>query len=158
MNIFFDSSFFFPFIKIDVEKLSSIKLLKAFQSKKFSIIRSDLVIFEIAAKGTKYVNDNIISDEDLAKGINSIINLENVKVIPFYFSEILNLATIFRKDHSDFIDCLTLASAIIYADILITLDDKLIDNIEKIWKDKIYEINNEFKALTWVDFEKDFLR
>jgi predicted nucleic acid-binding protein len=119
-------------------------------------LRSDLVLFEVSAKGTKYYNQNIITFEILTQGLSAISYLRNVDVIPFYYSEIMLFATFFQIEHSDFIDCLTLPSAIISADIFVTLDESLMRKINNIWKHWIFSYKKSFEAINWCEFEKIF--
>ncbi|MHA1444486.1 MAG: PIN domain-containing protein [Candidatus Hodarchaeales archaeon] len=152
MRIFLDSSFFFPLISIQVKNLSKKQLADLLKNSVHEILRSELVIFELSAKGTKLVNNGVLSLEDITDGLNTLVYQSNIQVIPIHYSEIQILATILRKDHSDFIDCLILASAINYADIFITMDEKIKKNTETIWKNIIKERNEDFKVTLWKDF------
>jgi predicted nucleic acid-binding protein len=157
MNFFFDTTFFIPFINIGVQGIPSERLIQVFQEKKFTILRSSLVLFEVSAKGTKYYNQNIITFEELTQGLATISHLANVEVIPFHYPEIMSFATFFHKEHSDFIDCLILASAIITADYLVTLDESLMRKVKNYWQPKIFSFKDTFQIIHWREFEKKFL-
>jgi len=152
MRIFLDSSFFFPLISIQVKNLSKKQLADLLKNSVHEILRSELVIFELSAKGTKLVNNGVLSLEDITDGLNTLVYQSNIQVIPIHYSEIQILATSLRKDHSDFIDCLILASAINHADIFITMDEKIKKNTVTIWKNIIKERNEDFKVTLWKDF------
>ena len=122
---FLDSSFFFPFIKIEIENVQQELIKKLMIKKDIEIFRSELTMFELSGKGSKLVNEGVLEIEDLINGINTVNFLTEVKVIPIYYSEIQTLATQFRKKHSDFIDCMILASAIYYSEVFVTLDEEL---------------------------------
>jgi len=156
MKAFFDTFFFFPFINVEVKGVSSKALLRAFQSEKIDILRSEMVLFEIAAKGTKYCDKKLINFEELTQGLNAIAYLPNVISIPFYFPETMEFAMHFQKEHTDFIDCLILASAIISADIFVTLDEALIQKAQKMWDKKIISYNNFFKVIHWDNFLQEY--
>jgi predicted nucleic-acid-binding protein len=158
MNIFLDSSFFFPFISIGLNDVSQSDILDLIQDEMFVINRSELTIFEISAKGWKYIYEGLINQEDLINGINSIMYIERIKPIPFYDSPIQILAGYFKKEHNDFMDCLILASAIINSELFITLDRTLITKIDEIWKSEIEKTNPNFQALLWDDFKKNYLK
>lgn len=152
MKILLDSSFFFPFLKVKVEKVNQEDLLRLIRSQKHDLMRSELTIFEISAKGWKYIYENKISRIDLIDGINTIQDIDRIEVIPIHLSSIQLLAGFFRENHPDFIDCLILASAVVSADMLLTLDANLIPKIQGIWQDEIRKENAKFQAMLWDNF------
>jgi len=156
MKIFLDSSFFFPFIKIGVKDVSQEDLLRLINNNSFEISRSELTMFEISAKGWKYVRDEIITQDDLIDGINTISDLENIHPISFCHSPVQILAGFFRLEHQDFMDCLILASAIINSDNFITCDRDLIQKIKTKWDSEIKENNPNFRVFSWNDFIQRF--
>ena len=152
MRIFLDSTFFFPFISVQVEKLTKEEVANLLKNSKYEFLRSELVIFELSAKGTKFVINGTLKLEDVSDGLNTVVYQSDIQVIPIHFTEIQSLATFFRKNHSDFIDCLILASAVNYADILITLDKEIEHKSITNWKEKIKGTNENFKLMLWKDF------
>ncbi len=157
MKIFLDSSFFFPLISISVKEFNKQLISDLLKDKRFTICRSELVTFELSVKGTKYVNEDLLKIEDVIDGLNTLVYDSIIQVIMFYHSEIQVLTAFLRKNHSDFIDCLTLASAIYNSDAFITLDRSLEKNSTSIWNEKLTEINEEFQVFLWKDFKKQFL-
>lgn len=153
MKICFDSSFFFPFINVEVENLTKQDMLDILQDEKIEIMRSEIVLFELSAKGTKYVNEGLLAIEDVTEGLNFIYYHPTIQVIPYHYSEIQIFASLLRSNHSDFIDCLILASALYYSDFLLTFDGPLIEKAQSIWRKAISRENKEFKILLWEDFD-----
>ena len=157
MKFFLDSSFFFPFIQIEIPDCSQEKLLQIFNRPDLVFCQFELSIFEISAKGRKYVQNGCITTQDLIDGINAIEYLPNIEVIPIYHSQIQLLALYFSATHSDFIDCLLLASAVNFADRFISLDETLQQKMEKEWNDEIAKYNDHFQMLLWTQFEHQYL-
>ena len=118
------------------------------------IIRSELVIFELSAKGSKLVNNGKISIEELTQGITAIQYLEKLEAVPIHYTEIQALACELRKGHKDHIDCLMVATAVYYAEGMLTQDKELKKKKNEIWKEKIENINKEFKMISWEEYKK----
>ncbi len=152
MKIMLDSSFFFPFIKVELKECTNDGILALINNPKYEIYRSDLALFELSAKGTKYVNSRILSLDDLIDGLNAIQFNSSIKIVPLFYSEVQTLATTFRQNHSDFIDCLTLASAAVNCDIFLTLDHVLQERSHNEWRDALSEQNKKFQVKVWQEF------
>jgi len=152
-EIFLDSSFFFPFIGVEVENCEKSDVLNLITNENFQIFRSELTTFELSAKGVKLVNEGEIEITDLIDGLNSLQFMNSVKVIPIFYSEIQILSSKFRKDHTDFIDCIILASAINYSQKLISFDRTLKRKFLKKWQNEIQTKKN-FEMILWDDFKR----
>ena len=157
MKLFLDSSFFFPLISINVKELNKKLISDLLKDERFNIYRSELVTFELSAKGTKYVNEDLLAIEDVIEGLNALVYDSSIQIVHFHHSEIQVLAALLRRNHSDFIDCLTLASAIHNSDAFITLDRSLKKKSTSIWTRNVKEINEEFRVFLWKDFTKQYL-
>ncbi len=157
MNLFLDSSFFFPLISINVKELKKQLISDLLKDKRFNIYRSELVAFELSAKGSKYTNEGLLTIEDVIEGLNTLVYDSSIHVIQLHHSEIQVLAALLRRNHSDFIGCLTLASAIHNSDAFITLDRSLKKKSTSIWTQNIKEFNEEFRVFLWQDFTKQYL-
>lgn len=153
-KVFLDSSFFFPLIGVEVRECPKKTILELLNNNSIQILRSELVIFELSAKGTKLVNEDVLEIEDLIDGITAIQFHPNIIVMPIFYSEVQILSTIFRRDHSDFIDCLTLASAIYYSDIFLTLDSSLKEKYHELWEEEVRKARSTFKLMLWPEFQK----
>lgn len=155
MKIFLDSSFFFPFIRVDLKNVSKKEIGNLFRNENQKLFCSELVYFELSAKGSKYINKGILSMEDLLDGISFIQNYEKITKIPMHYPEILILAQEFRKTHQDYIDCIILASAIKSSDMFITMDSELQGKIRTTWKSIITKENSIFTVTSFSDFSKN---
>ncbi len=152
MKLLLDSSFFLPFIAIDIEQFPR-KAIQEIMTKE-EIIRSELVIFELSAKGSKLINRGELSIEDLTLGLTAIQYLKKVDSIPIHYTEIQTLACELRKKHKDHIDCLMVATAVYYAEGMLTLDKELKKKAKEEWKTVIENINKKFKILLWEEYKK----
>lgn len=156
MRVFLDSSFFFPFIGVAVRECPRTAILDLLARADLEISRSELVLFEISAKGVKYTNAGMLTMQDVTDGLNVIVNLSALTVVPFYFAEIQELAATIRQDHADFIDCLTIASALHYADAFVTLDGELIKKTRDRWQEEFARLNPQFTIVHWDEFHARF--
>jgi predicted nucleic acid-binding protein len=154
MKVFLDSSFFFPFIRVDVRNISKNEIGTLLRNANYEILCSDLVFFELSAKGSKIINQGLLDLEDLLDGISFIHNYSKITKIPMYYPEILILAQEFRKTHQDYIDCLILASAIKTSNIFVTMDSELQEKIQKKWFQVITNENPTFLVKTFSDIAK----
>ncbi|MHA1984539.1 MAG: PIN domain-containing protein [Candidatus Hodarchaeales archaeon] len=153
-RFFLDSSFFFPFIKVGIEKCNQEDLLRFFSREDIRLLRSEITLFELSAKGSKLVNEGKIEITDFINGINTVNFMSKVVMVPIFYSEILSLATKFRKNHPDFIDCVILASAVYYSDIFVTLDESLRNKFQESWRVGLDNHVQDFKVLLWKDVIK----
>lgn len=152
MRILVDSSFFFPLIGVEVQNCSKKAILELVEKEE--IVRSELVVFELSAKGSKLVNEGKLAIEDLTEGITAIEYHQKIETIPIHYSEIQILACELRKQHTDFIDCLMVATAVHHSSSLLTMDKEVKKKAEKIWEKTIVKENKEFKVITWEEYKK----
>ncbi|HUU78672.1 MAG TPA: PIN domain-containing protein [candidate division Zixibacteria bacterium] len=147
-----DSSFFFPLIGIEITQSSRKAILEVIAKEE--VIRSELVIFELSAKGSKLINTGKLTVKDLTQGITAIQYNQKIETIPIYYSEIQTLACELRKHHTDHIDCLIVATAVHHAEEMITLDKELKRKAQEEWKAVIEKENKKFKLVLWEEYEK----
>jgi len=124
-------------------------------NEKCTILMSEITLFEILAKGAKYVASSLLRAKRVIKGIRSLLYDDRVHKIPIHDTYVLLTALELRKLLSDFIDCIILSAAINYADILLTEDEdihRLLGN-EK-FLEIVQEINLEFKVMRYSELEK----
>ena len=148
-KILLDTSYLLPYASIQVENWTPQNLLKLLKSNSQKIFYVKLSIFEIIAKGSKLIIANKgISLKEIQIGIDSIrFNSRLTSLESYYDPKILDLSVEFRRIHTDFIDCIILASAVCYSDIFCTFDQMLIKKISKSNRctKKILGINSEFR-------------
>lgn len=133
MKLLLDTTYLLPIIGIAVKNLPTDTLGKLLR-REGQVFISAITIFEISAKGAKYVASGKIPPERVARGVRAIVYSESIKIIEIHENTILNMAFKIRSLLSDFIDCLILSSAINNCDALITEDE----DIHKISENKNY--------------------
>lgn len=147
MKILFDSSYFFPLIKVKVEKSSPEIFSLIHQKETFELQFSSITLFELSAKGARMIKSGKLTSNDVIDGINALISWRNISSIDPWNGEVQRLAFDFRLDHSDYIDCLILASAIIHTNVFVSEDITLKKLLKTKWLNKVKEINIEFEIL-----------
>ncbi len=94
-------------------------------AKGHNISVSQITLFELSAKGAKYVNNGMLLPETVTKGIRAILYNDEMELIPFHDSKLLLTSFELRNTLTDFIDCLIVATAINHCDALITEDEEI---------------------------------
>lgn len=145
MKLLLDTTYLLPAIGISVKGIQKDALMKLIQ-KQHKISISDISIFELSAKGAKYIAARQLTAERVTRGIRAVIYDETITMIPVYESAILFIAFKLRSILSDFIDCLILSSAINQCDALVT-EDNDIQNLKqnKVFNEILATTNPEFK-------------
>jgi len=117
-------------------------------AKKHQIAMSQITIFELSAKGAKYIKEDMLSPERVTRGINAIIYNDDVETIKMHDTTILQTAFKLRNMLNDFIDCLILSSAINNSEAIITEDNE-IQNLKKNtqFHNLVADLNPGFKIL-----------
>ena len=148
MKLLLDTTYFLPAIGISVEGISEDAIIKLIKMG-HQIFLNTITIFELAAKGAKYIVSGDIKSDRVIRGIRSIVYDEKIEKIPLYDTSILLTSFKLRKILEDFIDCLILSSAINKCDILVTEDKDIKCLEEKEEYQKIIKtINPKFKIQT----------
>ena len=86
---------------------------------------SQITIFELSAKGAKYIKDGQLSSERVTRGISAIIYNDDIETIPMHDTTILQTAFKLRNILNDFIDCLILSTALNNSEAIITEDNEI---------------------------------
>ena len=133
MKLLLDTTYFLPAIGISVKNLPKDAPIKLIQEG-HKIFINNITIFELSAKGAKYVAAGKLPAERVIRGIRAIAYNETIEIIDMHESTTLLTTLKLRKILDDFIDCLILSSAINQCDALIT-EDK---NMHEIKEDKTY--------------------
>ena len=124
MKLLLDTTYFLPTIGIKVKNVPK-RTLSELLKRNYDIYVSEISVFEISAKGAKYVAEGKISPERVLKGIRAILYEDRVVKVPIYESKGLLTSFKLRKILPDFIDCIILSSAIVNCDVLITEDEDI---------------------------------
>ena len=158
MKLLCDTSYFLPLIKISIEEIPDNLLLELLLESKHEYYYSELTLFEIAAKGLKFIiKEPKVTLQDVMSGLDALQNDSRLKVISWLDNPLIfELASKFKANHQDTIDCFIFASAICSCDGILTMDQTFYTMITKdksIIKE-IRSINENF--LFWFgDLSKD---
>jgi PIN domain nuclease of toxin-antitoxin system len=120
VKILLDTSYLLPFIKVDIEGISRDKLRKTISAHEIQV--SQVQIFELYAKGMKYILRGNISPQDILEGVDAVSNFQ---VISIHDADILTLSAYLRRK-LDTIDAIILSSAVYYSQALATMDSKIL--------------------------------
>lgn len=131
MRILLDTSYLLPIIGISIKDLPRDAIIRLVE-KGYEISLSEISLFELMAKGAKYVANGRLPAQRVFRGINAIIHDDRIRIIRIYDTSILMTAFKLRKVLNDFIDCLILSSAINNTDALITEDEPIHELEEEI--------------------------
>ncbi|RLF19393.1 MAG: hypothetical protein DRZ82_05820 [Thermoprotei archaeon] len=152
MKLLLDTTYFLPAIGISIKDIPQDVIIKLIE-RGYEVYISDITLFELSAKGAKYIASRLLSHERVLKGLRAIIYDNRINRIPIYDTTILLTAFKIRSLLDDFIDCLILSSAINKADILITEDeDILMLSRKKEFNNIIGRLNSKFEIRTIKDF------
>jgi predicted nucleic acid-binding protein len=140
-----DTTYLLPVIGISVKKISGQDVAR-FRSADLETAICEITTFELAAKGAKYVATDKLEAKEVSKGIEAITHDDSLIKLQVYGDENLSLAFKLRGLLSDFIDCLILATAINYADALLT-EDRDIHRLKRNqrFRELIKSINSKFE-------------
>jgi len=151
LRLLLDTTYFLPAIGISVKNLPKDVPLRLLR-KEHNIYVSDISVFELAAKGAKYIASKRLSSERVAKGIRAIIYDDAVSIVQMHDSSILLTAFKLRGMLGDFIDCLILSSALNKCDSLITEDSDMLNlNGSKEFIELAMKIKPIFKIRTMAE-------
>jgi len=148
LKILLDTTYLLPAIGISLKDFPR-DVLIMLRRKGNQVFISDISIFELSAKGAKYVSANKLSAERVIEGIRAIVFDENIVKIPIHESRILLTALRIRDWLSDFIDCLIISSALNQCDALIS-EDTDIQSLEgnRAFHELLEMINPKFEIRT----------
>ena len=148
MRLLLDTTYLLPAIGVSIRGIpedTPIKLI----GKGHEISMSDITLFELSAKGAKYVTLGTLTSERVTKGIRAIVYDDRIERIPVHDSSVLLTAFKLRRMLNDFIDCLILSSAINQCDSLVTEDGDIHDlNEKREFQEILQIINPHFKIQT----------
>jgi predicted nucleic acid-binding protein len=148
LRLLLDTTYLLPAIGVAVKGIpedTPIKLI----GKGHEISTSDITLFELSAKGAKYVTLGTLTSERVTRGIRAIVYDDRVERIPLHDTSVLLTAFKLRRILNDFIDCLILSSAINRNDTLVTEDGDIHDLREKReFQELLNMINPRFKIQT----------
>jgi len=124
VRVLLDTTYFLPAIGISVRGLPRGVVLELI-SRECAVLMSEATIFEILAKGAKYVALGALRPERVVRGVRSLLYDDRIRRVPMHDARALLTALELRRLLSDFIDCLILSAAVNYADALLTEDEEI---------------------------------
>jgi len=146
VRLLLDTTYLLPVIGISVKGLprnAVIELIK----RGHEILISEITLFELSAKGAKYVVLGTLTVERVLRGVRALLYDDRVSKIPAHDTAVLLTAFKLRKVLSDFIDCLILSSAINRADVLVTEDKNILGLLNvKEFQELVQGLNPVFKV------------
>ena len=121
--------------------------MRDLQTEGHSISICSITIFELAAKGAKFVSSGKIEEARVRRGLAAILGDANILQVDFRHEEILTRATALRANLNDFVDCLILAAGAGTCDALISEDEELQEIVSRNEvRVKLRPINPAFKV------------
>ena len=126
MRLLVDTTYLLPAIGISVKGIAADGMI-GLRQQGHELYASDISIFELSAKGAKYIAERRLHQERVTRGIRAIIYDGTITMIRIHESALLLTAFRLRKMLGDFIDCLILASAMNHCEVLITEDNDVRD-------------------------------
>jgi PIN domain nuclease of toxin-antitoxin system len=124
LKLLLDTTYFLPTIGVSIKEMQKNALLML-MAEKHQISMSQITIFELSAKGAKYIKEGQLSPERVTRGISAIIYNDVVETIPMHDTTILQTSFKLRNMLNDFIDCLILSSAMNYCEAIVTEDNEI---------------------------------
>ena len=151
MKLLLDTTYFLPAIGISIKDIPQDAVIRLIESG-YEVYISEITLFELSAKGAKYVVSRMLSPERVLRGLRAIIYDNRVDRVPIYDTTILSTAFKIRSLLNDFIDCLILSSAINKANALVTEDDDILMLLRKKEFNSIIErLDSKFEIMTIKD-------
>jgi len=151
MKLLLDTTYFLPAIGISIKDIPQDAVIRLIESG-YEVYISEITLFELSAKGAKYVVSRMLSPERVLRGLRAIIYDNRIDRVPIYDTTILSTAFKIRSLLNDFIDCLILSSAINKANALVTEDDDILMLLHKKEFNSIIErLNSKFEIMTIKD-------
>ncbi len=147
MKVLLDTIYLLPTVGISIKELSKDALVKL-STHGHEIAISQLSMFELSAKGAKFVVNNELLPERIALGIRALLYDDIIEKIPTYSSNVILTAFALRSLMVDFIDCLILSTALNYCDALITEDHEILNLKKNKFLDLSSMTNPNFKIQT----------
>ena len=151
MKLLLATTYFLPAIGISIKDIPQDAVIRLIESG-YEVYISEITLFELSAKGAKYVVSRMLSPERVLRGLRAIIYDNRIDRVPIYDTTILSTAFKIRSLLNDFIDCLILSSAINKANALVTEDDDILMLLHKKEFNSIIErLNSKFEIMTIKD-------
>ena len=120
-KVLIDTTYLLPAAGIGVEGVPA-DATRRVKDAGFGALASQISLFEVLAKGAKLVSEGKADPARVSLAIKSILSDGSIGKVEAYTEDIMTMAIELRRYHSDFVDCLILASAANECDTLVTED------------------------------------
>jgi len=124
MRLLIDTTYLLPAIGVSVRGVPRTTVLDL-RRKGHTLLISTITIFELAAKGAKFVASHKLKGGRVESGLRAILMDPTIGQVPFHEPDVITRALSVREEVGDFIECLIISSAGARADILVTEDEQL---------------------------------
>ena len=119
-----DSTYLLPVIGVQLHGIRG-EAIEKLIDRGHTIIVNEISLFELSAKGAKYIRNGKLSSERVITGINAIIHDDSITKISCYEASNLRVSFILRTFLNDFVDCLIVSSGMNNSEILLSEDDDI---------------------------------
>ena len=155
MKIHLDTTYLLPLIGVDAEEIVKEDIERLFEDGN-KLYVNQISVFELCAKGAKYVAKGVLPVERVIRGVNALTYGEEFKLISFSEAKVLEVSFKTRRFLNDYIDCVILSSAVSKCDALVTEDEDILTLREnKEFLKLLEEINSKFKILSLKELLKE---
>jgi len=120
-RVLIDTTYLLPAAGIAVEGVPP-DAIRRIKDAGHEVLASEISLFEVLAKGAKLVSEGKADPGRVSLAVKSILNDGSIGKVEAYTEDTMTMAIELRGHHSDFVDCLILASAAKECDTLITED------------------------------------
>jgi predicted nucleic acid-binding protein len=148
MRALLDTTYFLPSIRVSLAQVPQDVVFRVQEAN--DVFVSELTLFELSAKGAKYVNAGLISALNVVQGVNAVLADEKLTKVPFTAPQIIETAISLRKLGGDYLDCALLASAAQHCDLFLTEDAELLRRGTAL-DDALKEINPDLAIKNWAN-------
>lgn len=124
MRLLIDTTYLLPAIGVSVRGFPRLAV-RDLQERGHTLSICTISIFELAAKGAKFVACRKLKQRRVEDGLRAILHDPSLGQVPFEEPAVMGRALAVSKDIGDFIDCLLLSSAAAKTDALVTEDQEL---------------------------------
>ena len=125
MKILLDTTYFLPIIGVSIENLPDDIIIRIL-SKGYEVYMSEITLFELSAKATKYVIANKLPITRVMKGFKVLMFDNRIHRVPLSHLKIISLALELRRLLPDYIDALIVSSALLFTNLLLTEDNDIL--------------------------------
>ncbi len=148
MKLLVDTTYVLPAIGVAIKGFSE-KVILDLQKNGHSVSICTISLFELAAKGAKYITEGRLKAEQVLLGLRAVASDENLSKVPYEDGNVLTSAFDLRKGIADFIDCLMLSAAVQNCDAFVTEDLELRRAAgQGIIREVIRELRVDFRVLS----------